>query len=225
MATSGTIDSTLTAGAIVKNALRDLGVIRKNEEPTAAMASDGLRILNTMLKEWQTDGLNLWREDDGAVTFDAGEATKELATRVIDVNEARVVLAGGTERPLARWEYGDYVTLPNKASPGVPTIYCPRKTRTAYSLTLWPVPTVETVVNYSAARVVEDVTALTEEVDAPQEWLSTVTTNLAARMAPGFGLVDPNIFVIREAARLYMLMRSADRPASYYMGPAYGGSR
>jgi hypothetical protein len=42
--------------------------------------------------------------------------------------------------------------------------------------------------------------------------------NLAARMANAYGQPEQNVVIIREAARLYQLMRANDRPPSYYLG-------
>ncbi len=86
-------------------------------------------------------------------------------------------------------------------------------------LYLWPVPSAAVTINFSGPRVIQDVTDVAQNIDVPQQYTRTVMMNLAAVLAPAFGLAnDPNAIVtIREAARLYQIMRANDRPASYFL--------
>lgn len=221
MATSGVITNLDTARDIITDALRELQIYGSNKVPSASDIELGRRRLNWMLKEWQDDGWTGWRVFEDTQVFAIGEYEKDLTPRVGDVLEARLT-ASGYDRPLARIEYGDFVSYPNKAQTGAPTIFVPRPGLTTYALRIWPVPLVSTTITYTAARVSDDVTSETETLDVPQQYTRCVMMNLAAILAPSFGRAnDPNAIVtIREAARLYQLMRAADRPASYFMRSA-----
>lgn len=226
MALSGTINSTLTANQVMDAAAKELGYIGAGETLSGEEYEDVLPRLNFMLKTWGGDGVNLWREATDSVSFPSGTATVTLDPFVIDVLEARLLQYSTFERPLQRWEMGEYNAIPNKATPGFPTAFYLRKQADAVSMTLWPVPSQDMVVNYSYARVIDDVTDGTQTIDVPQMWLETIWVNLAARCATLFGStrLDPSTvaFVQQKADMLYGKMLDADRPASYLLGPAWG---
>jgi hypothetical protein len=92
-------------------------------------------------------------------------------------------------------------------------------------MTLWPVPTAETTILYTYARVIEDVTDLNQTLDIPQQWMETVWMNLASRCAAMFGVtrLDPGAvaMVAQRAAVLEQKLMDQDRPASVFMGNVY----
>ena len=64
MATSGSVDHNRTANEIVKRAMRHMGVLAQEEEPTASEQESGLEALNALVKAWQAEGINLWKQED-----------------------------------------------------------------------------------------------------------------------------------------------------------------
>ena len=64
MATSGSTDFNQTGGDIVTRALREIGAISKGEAPDADEMADGMEALNAMVKQWQIEGINLWKQED-----------------------------------------------------------------------------------------------------------------------------------------------------------------
>lgn len=231
MATSGVITSEDTVAQIVTDALIELGVYSANQQLRPADGELGRRRLNWMLKQWQDDGVNLWRQSEVTITWPAATASATLegllspVEGVNDILSLRLLVSAGYERELQRWELDDYNAFPNKTTPGDPSVYTVSRELGETKLRLWPVPASITTLYALVDRRVEDVTALTETLDVPQQHTRTVMMNLAANLAPAFGKAnDPNaVLTVREAARLYQLMRANDRPASYFMLPA-GGS-
>ena len=223
--TSGTISTFMTAQDIMTAAAQELGVLGAGEYPDADEAAAMLPRLNWMLKSWQANGANLWRQTEGSVTFPINTATVTLDPFVIDVIEARLVQTSTFERPLQRWERGEYMQIPNKATPGWPTAFYLDKQRDAVTLTLWPVPNEALTVLFTYARVIEDVTDEAQLVDVPQQWMETVYTCLAARCANLYGAtrLDPNTvaMVQARAAELEQKMLDSDRPASVFLGNIY----
>lgn len=217
MTTSGIISSDLTVREVIQQALTDrTAIFSPGETVDADSMATGVQMLNLMLKSWQTD-CNLWRELSDTVT--ASTAQTALDPRVMDVLEARLTRSG-IDRPLTRWEWGEYIGLPNKAATGTPSIYVFRKARDSVSLFLWPVPSTAMTISYTAARVIDDVTDLDETLDVPQEWLEAVICNLAVRLWPAFNAnnANPPAVLVAMADQLYAQMRDLDRPASYFMG-------
>lgn len=219
------ISSSLTAAQIMDLAAKELGYVGAGENLTGAEYLDVLPHLNFMLKSWQADGVNLWRETEGSATFTAGQRTVTLEPFVIDVLEARAIQSPSYERPLQRWEIGEYQAIPNKATPGYPTAYYLGKGAAEVTMSVWPVPYQATVINYSYARVIGDVTEATQVLDVPQQWTEAVWVNLAARCATLFGAtrLDPAALQVvqMKADMLYGKMLDSDRPASVFMGSVY----
>lgn len=224
MPTSGQTSGLYSVHQIIIAAMQDLGLLNAAEVPSAEDADLMMERLNWMLKDWQASGCNLWRDTQGELTFAAGQASQAVLPRALELIEARVVLPGGSERPLSRWEPEEYRLTPNKAAAGTPTCFMFDLGRDSGTMTLWPVPTAATVIRYTYARVIEDVTALSQSVDVPQEWTKAVWKNLAADCVTAFGAtrIDPGAAaaVVAEAQALAAKLFDFDRPSSVFMGPA-----
>lgn len=204
-------------------AMQEIGALGAGETPTGDEYEAMLPRLNFMLKTWQSKGCNLWRETNGTVTIPADAASGTLDPRIIDVQAARVV-TGNNEIQMQRWENGEYRQIPNKAQTGTPIAFYIDKQRDAVNMYVWPVPSVETTVKIDYARVIEDVTATTDNLDVPQQWIETVYMCLAARCAALFGAtrVDPATVgeIKQRAAELESDLLDMDRPASILFGSA-----
>lgn len=222
MSTSGQIGGKLTVRDVITTAMELLGTLAPGDDLAGDEAVSGIRYLNYMLKSWQADGCNLWRDEEVEITWPAATAECELSPTVMDVISARYVQSTTYERWLARWERGDYQVLPNKISVGMPTLYVFIKTTGAAKMAIWPVPATQITIKADVARVTEDVTALDQDIDIPQEWLECVYYNLAARMAATMGTHNFPMVVAdvnAKAQSLYASLSSFDRPGSYTFQP------
>jgi hypothetical protein len=230
MTTSGVFTNIDTVQQVIIDALIELQIYSANQQLKPADGELGRRRLNWMLKQWQDDGVNLWRQAEITITWPAATAVanlEDLAAPITGVNDIlglRHVVTASYERELERWELDDYNSMPNKAAVGGPSVYTVTRELLKTRVRLWPVSSTALTLKATTDRRVEDVTLLTETLDVPQQHTRTVMMNLAAVLAPAFGKAnDPNALVtIREAARLYQLMRANDRPASYFMRAAGG---
>jgi hypothetical protein len=228
MPTSGVIDTLLTARGVVHMAGELTGEVVEGQPALPAyQAQLYLRHLNWLLKSMTADGCNLWRQFEDTATFTSGTASVDLTPRVMDVLEARLVQADGSHRPLARWERGEYVSIPNKTQSGAPTAYTLAEAiddATALpvrTMTVWPVPASDTDVIYTAAAVIQDVTSLNDHLDVPQHWTECLAYKLADRVNAvlGASASASGISIKQRADILYQLMRDNDRPASYFLQP------
>lgn len=217
------ITSTMDAEAVVTQAMKILGVLDSRSAPSTEEKADGVTALNWMLKSWQADGMNLWRQTQGTVTVPAATATVSLDPYCIDVVEARYVQSATNQRWLGRWEWGQYVILPNKQAVGFPTIFVLNKQADDVEMTVWPVPASDIQVAYTYARVIADVTADGDPIDVPQAWLETVYYSLADRLIETYsvGETAPRTAarVSARAAELYQKLLNSDRPAAVFFQP------
>lgn len=215
MTTSGIADWSLTANEVINSALGDeLGVIGLGEQADADDASFALYHLNALLK-----GLadNAHLETIGTVTIPANDASGILSADVQDVVSARILTT--YERPLARFERDEYLSLPNKTASGEPTCFYVSRQRDAVTMYVWPVPTVETTIRIDYHRRIEVVTDIAETLDLPEEYLPALVANLAARCAGRFR-ISPNEMpeLFNRAQTLMRELQDGQRPASYMLG-------
>lgn len=206
-----TITYSQTARDVVQDVMQDRGLISLGASVTAEELSYGLVKLNDLLKGLAVEGVSPWTNVEGSATITADTASVVLDPRPIDVLEARLTVSATYERPLTRWEHGEYVTLPNKAQTGDPLIYTIEHTPTQVSMVVWPVPSTDQTITYSYDRVIEDVEASTV-LDVPQLWGRAIKDMLAAELT-AFEDVPPAVEAKAMLARRSVLDHS--RPESY----------
>tara|TARA_R110000803_G_scaffold58245_1_gene116472 strand:- start:3029 stop:3973 length:945 start_codon:yes stop_codon:yes gene_type:complete len=73
MATSGSVDYTLTAGDVVDQAFSKIGVKAAEQALQAPELKDGLNALNLLLKFMQSQGLHLWTREEGVLFLDVAK--------------------------------------------------------------------------------------------------------------------------------------------------------
>ncbi len=70
MALSGTESYNSTAGDLITDAFRLIGVTAPWETPNSESTAVGLRYLNLMIKDWIQDDVHLWTQHEGALLLD-----------------------------------------------------------------------------------------------------------------------------------------------------------
>ena len=215
------ISASATARDVIYRAY-ELCLAVDNYTISAEQASSGLAQLNWLLKSLQSDGAPNYRTDSYTVTIPANTPTIQLPFQVIDIQEARWQSSATYERQMQRYEWGEYVVLPNKqaSSSSGPVVFYFNKARDFSSLTIWPVQSVATTINYTAARIIDDINGLNDTLDIPQEWTEAITYQLASRIALTIGLVlsapTQAQAIEARAEALYSKVRDMERPESVF---------
>ena len=80
MALSGSTNYSTTRDDIITEALQICGVVGENETPSSGKLSDCNRTLNMMIEAWQSDGLQLWVQDEIVCFFIKDKQTYKLGT-------------------------------------------------------------------------------------------------------------------------------------------------
>jgi hypothetical protein len=214
VATSGSVDYSLTAREVIQYALRKTNLLALGETADSDMVDAALVELNVLCKEWMKYP-QIWRLKEGYVALVSDTASYSLTPRPYKVFSVRYRNASSMDLPMREMTKDEYYDLPDKTSNGIPTQWYFDPQRDTSSVYTWPVletATTETL-RVSYQRRYEDVDALTNEVDISQEHLSTVGHNLAARLADNFGRSGPHIDrVIQRAGHLFESMLDLDRP-------------
>lgn len=84
MSTSGSTNFTLTRDQIIKDALYLLNVLGAEEEPQASDLAFCSRRLNSMVKQWMSQGLHLWALDEGILFLTKNTASYNLGNTASD---------------------------------------------------------------------------------------------------------------------------------------------
>jgi len=123
------------------------------------------------------------------------------AQKPLDIIEARLYLSSDTEYPITVEPRDNYKNLATKTSSGkcVQLYQDPRIDRmTVYT---WPVAdSVQDYIKMSAKRRIDDIDGLTDNASFPQEWLLTLSTNLAYWLAPKFSIGTEKFMMIKSLA-------------------------
>jgi hypothetical protein len=228
MATSGTSDGLNTVQNVADAVLVDiLGIKGLGEDLAPEEASVVIRSLNWMLKSWQVDGVGRRaRRDELAIAWPASQSYCQLSVNFLDIDNV-FVRTSGIDVQLDPYSDDEYAAIPNKSSEAArPLIYNVGKSITTMTLRVWPVPEGAITLYADGQRVIEDVTALTETLDIPQEWTEAVHYGLAARLGGTsvfkVHLTDPALFAnVRDMAQmLYANLKARDtETASVFLQP------
>lgn len=227
MALSGVRDTAETVNDVLTDALFKISVLQYNETPNASDAALALRTLRRMLRTWAaTDGIRLWLNEEQTVTLAADTATYTLSPRTLDVSYA-LRRSGGNDTPIRIFTRQEYQKLPNKTVSGAPYAMWHDRQYNQSQVTVYPVPSaVGDTVILTTKRQIQDVTALTNNMEIPPEWSEAAVYNLAVRLAPDFkkesviGSRNNPDSVAGMAATLYRNLSAQDREGSVKMRPA-----
>lgn len=215
MATSGITNWPLTAGEIVQQAMVQIGALTSGDSPESSEMTDGLVVLNSMLKTWSRK-VNLWRDGIGTLVVTGGTGSATLEQEVRDINSVRHIVSATNRRLLVPWNRDQYYSMPNLAAIGNPTIYYVKRDLDSVQIRLWPVPAADISLHVDYSKAAETVTDPDQTLDISQEWGETVVLNLAARLAGVFGIsrIDPQTVaaVTQRAAILEQELFDSDRP-------------
>jgi hypothetical protein len=188
MTTSGTIAFNLRARDVISYALRKIGVVKSEDDPTQAQFARSLTELNILLKSWQKYE-QIWRVTEGYVNLISDTAAYSLTPipyRIIDVHYRN---ADGNDLPLEEMTRQDYHDLPDRTANGSPTMWFFDRQRSTTSLFVWPLLLDATTETYRVTyqRRYEDLGTLNETIDIPADYLALIGYNLGARLADEFG--------------------------------------
>ena len=111
-------------------------------------------------------------------------------TRPIEITEARIHNADGTDTTLEIISRNEYMELSDKTSTGkANSIYCDSRFD-RMAVNIWPAcDDVKDIIKATVKMPLMDMDAVANAPEFPQEWFECLTTNLAIRLAPKCGRV------------------------------------
>ena len=129
------------------------------------------------------------------------------------------------DTPMLVYSRLDYRELPNKTTRGVPTAFYYDPQLDTGFIHLWPAPTdASAVFRFTWYRRIQDFLVADNTPDLPQEWINTLSWNLAKEIAPEYDVPLPkyqNMILTRAAETLDMVTGWDREPESTFFGVAF----
>lgn len=229
MATSGTVGLTkYPVKSIVEDAFRRCGLDAAGvTAETAKVARDQLWLALTSMA---SAGAMLWRVQEHIFDLVPGQKIYVMPVGTSDIKQ--VMARSGTalqldanEISMSRLNLDEYSSLPNKEQRGFPLQYWYDRQVTP-QIVVWPVPdnTPRSVRVYLQYHV-QDIGALTDDIDLPLRWYDAAAARLAARLSMIIPGVDNNrIMYLKQLSEEAYSLAAADEGdrARINLTPAYG---
>jgi hypothetical protein len=212
---------------VISYALRKIGVLPMGSTASADESANALIELELMLKQWAFDGPFLYTKRESSQTLVANTAAYTLSSSLpLRIIEARYrdTSSPVNDLPMQPLTRDEYFNLPNKTATGTPTTYYFDPVATGGILYVWPLLASATTesVRYTYQRRIEDIDALTNHLDIPQEWLGTVGYCLADRLLDDYGVSDKvGDRITARAGEMLQKAKDFEREEFYFFRPGF----
>lgn len=212
MATSGSVDFTVTRNEIINDAFYHTGVLGEGETLSGADMDFGIRQLNKMIKAWGGQGFHLWTLTEREIMLTVDQKTYTIGpdgdldtNRPNKIHNARWSDSSNNETPIHIVSRQEYMALPNKATSGKPTIIYYDRQLSKGTIYVWPVADDATDrLLFTAEDHIEDFDTSSDDTPFPQEWAEAISWNLALRLLGRERVDGERKVLIRENAAMFL---------------------
>lgn len=189
-------DFNLTRNEIIARAYRIIGVLSDGDTLSGQQLSQGADALNTILKDWENDGIFLWNMQEKSQSVIASTTSYTVANDIIGIDRAWYVTNGRVE-PVEIKSYRDYKLLNDTTETSdTPDIVALGHEISSPTLYVWPTPSAAYTLYYIAVTQLKDLDSSSGSPEIPQRFLKAITYKLASDLA------DENVLDIRERSYL-----------------------
>jgi len=195
---------------IINSAMKKMGILARSESPNADESTDAMQSLNWMLDSWSIRGIVARARLNATYTLTGGTrsyqigptATNFVQIRPIQIATASVIYPGGSqleipldvETSLEQYQaFGDRLYLQ-----GLPShlFYDPQFPNGL--MYIYPIPDQAYSIEIDSYVALQEVTTLSSVFNLEPAYFEAIVYNLAARMAPDYGIVLPPIHTPRD---------------------------
>lgn len=216
---SGTTNWFRTRDDIIKRALRIIGAIGQGETPNSTAIDEASQALNDLVKEWQTDGMQMWKYSlSDAITYTSGTNAYSIGTgsTVNQVAPLKIVQAfnrnttTNRDQPLILVTQQEYQLLGDKASQGTPNQLWykppgPPSTEMTGTITVYTTPDTDAATNLQLYVVgeypIDNFDATGDLADFPSFYYNALTWGLADQLAYEYGVTLAERSMITKKAQ------------------------
>lgn len=247
MALSGSTNYLTTRDDIIKRALRIIGALGQGETPQTTAVTEAAQALNDVFKEWQSDGLHMWKYVDYEGTIAASSAYVKIGvSQTWNINTPNKITSvyrrtgTGTsilDVPLIPCTKQEWDALPNKSQEGTPTHWYYRAYDGTASapvpgqvgqLYVWPIPNSTFVTTNNGKFYItymepmDDFDSAGDNPDVPQWLYNALVWNLADQLAYEYGVPIAERAQIAKKAQYHksVAMNFDQEEGSLFLQPA-----
>lgn len=206
-----------TANDIINRAMRIAGILGESEIATAAQAADGLTSLNDMLASWQIKRGLIFHTKEISFSLIADQSTYTIGsggdfnTTRPDYIEYAYIQKSGIDYPV------EIVTLESFKGITSKTVDSDLPDHLYYEtafplgkLHIYPTPSEANTLYLNVWNVVQSFSALTDAVSLPPGYERAIKYNLAAEIAPEYGVsITPEAAKIARDSKMNIIRRNA----------------
>jgi hypothetical protein len=194
-----------TAQDIVNGAIKKIGVLRKNESPTADESVDALAVLNDLLASWSNDSLLCYATVTD--TFTISNATSYLIGTGQTLNTVRPmwikaanISVGGLDFALSIVPEEDFQTqiVQKNITSNIPLFLTYDNAYPNGTIKLWPQASTSIGLTLMSEKLITSFAALTTTFDMPPGWSHALKLNLATNLYSDYNL-PPDALVVQHA--------------------------
>lgn len=186
---------TTTAQDIVNGALKKLGVMRKNEAPSADESTDALTVLNDLLASWSNDSLLCYAtvtetlSIGAAASYSIGTGQTLNTARPMWI-KAATIASGGLDFKLDVVPEEEFQTQIVQKSVGsnIPQFLTYNNAYPYGTIKLWPQLSVSTTITLMSEKLINSFTSLASTFDMPPGWSHALKLNLATQLYADYDL-------------------------------------
>lgn len=231
MATSGVTTNQLTRNQYIEAALRKLNVIAEGQTPSTESYTNGTFAFNALIGEFRTLGMPLWARTThsfspvaSTVAYNIGSGQTLNTPYPVKMLQAYRQDSGQTTKtPVELISDYNFNMLPS-SSGGMPIQLTYQPKVNLGVIKLWPTPdatAATSTITLIYFRPIEYVSASTDTIDFPEEWTNAVIYNLAARLAPEWGVPLPDRRELSKEADKYLerALENSNEDASFFFQP------
>jgi hypothetical protein len=202
----------MTVQQLITAALRKISVVASGEDPTANELADGLSALQSMLRSWAAEKINIFASVKESFTLTVGTYLYTWGTAG-SINTARpnsvlgvyILDSAGVSHNVDIISENKYRLISIKATTGRPYALFAHMTYPLVNIYLYPVPDTAEVMYLDSMKPFTEASSFSAQTDTisfPPEYEEVLIYNLAIRSAPEFGKTIP-VEVAAVASRSY----------------------
>ena len=166
---------------MIEAALRDIGVVNLNSNPTNKMYQLGADAINQAIEELHNEGLTLLQVSEDSIS--TSSVSNALDADVEDVLKVWIQLASNNDQPFMRFLTRDgYYNLANKEAQGAP-YECYVDYSNPRTLILWPAPNQTYTVKFLKVTKIASLDSGTATVEFEKRYYGALIAKTAAILA------------------------------------------
>ena len=185
----------MTVNELIRRSMRLLNELGTGEAMEAAVAEDGLSVLNSLVESLGNEGLLIYAQSTNNIPLIVNQASVTVGPsgavvteRPVEVLASSYILTGTLSTPLQILTAQAYSDIGLKADAGPPVALFPLMGLPNATMFIWPVPSVACTLILNSNKRLQTFTLIDNTIVMPDGYEKMLAYNLAVDLAPEFGV-------------------------------------